>query len=298
MNNTPEKKGNQVYTRRDYGDQNAGYPYEYLTQNTDLPLLTEAEEKQYTLAFRAGGPEAEGALEQLTSRNIRLVIDIAKNYQGRGLPFPDLVQEGNIGLLRAIHKFDPDKGFRLSTYATWWIRQGITRAIADSGRAIRIPVHRHDEISRMHREAAKLTQLLGHYPTDEELADFLEIEESTVQELRRIGKRPLSLNLPLDEEDSDAMEFGELIADPDQETVSRTDDTNRHKKLMSLLNAMDKRKNLLLQLRFGFYDGRVYTLEEVGEIMGLTRERIRQIEKEALGELRFQLRRFRSADNI
>ena len=230
------------------------------------------------------------AREHLITANSRLVISVAKKYNNRGVPFLDLIQEGNIGLIRATKKFDYRRGHKFSTYATWWIRQAITRAIADQGRTIRIPVHMGDQINKLLRQQHKLTQTLGRDPTSEEIGEALEITTEKVDQIKKIARRPLSLETPTDDEgDSVLYDFIE-----DEESPS-PDDLAAHnllqQQLVLIFNDLPPREVRILQLRYGLLDGKVYTLEEVGRKMGVTRERVRQIESQALGRLRTPLLR-------
>jgi RNA polymerase primary sigma factor len=225
------------------------------------------------------------AREHLITANSRLVISVAKKYMGRGVPFLDLIQEGNIGLIRAAKKFDYRRGHKFSTYATWWIRQAVTRAIADQGRTIRVPVHMGDQINKLLRVQHQLTQRLGRDPSVEELANSLEVTPQKVENMIQVARRPLSLETPTaDEEDS---VLGDFIQD---EEVPAPDETATYnllrEHLESVLNSLPPREVRILQLRYGLLDGQAYTLEEVGRKMGVTRERVRQIEAQALSRLR------------
>jgi len=225
------------------------------------------------------------AREHLITANSRLVISVAKKYMGRGVPFLDLIQEGNIGLIRATKKFEFRRGYKFSTYATWWIRQAVTRAIADQGRTIRVPVHMGDQINRLLRVQHQLTQSLGRKPTVDELADALEVPPKKVENMIQVARRPLSLELPTDDEE-DSM-LGDFIEDDE---VPPPDDTATYnllkEHLVTLLDSLPPREVRILQLRYGLLDGQSYTLEEVGRKMGVTRERVRQIEAQALSRLR------------
>lgn len=225
------------------------------------------------------------AREHLISANSRLVISVAKKYIGRGVPFLDLIQEGNIGLIRATNKFEYQRGHKFSTYATWWIRQAVTRSIADQSRTIRIPVHMGDQINKMLRASHQLTQRLGRSPTPEELADELDIELSKVEQMLDIARRPLSLEMPTDDEgDStlgDFIEDGDSPAPPDRVSGIILRDL-----LMEILVDLPPREVKILQMRYGLLDGETYTLEQVGNKFGVTRERVRQIEAQALSRLR------------
>lgn len=226
-----------------------------------------------------------GAREHLITANSRLVISVAKKYMGRGVPFLDLIQEGNIGLIRATKKFDYRRGHKFSTYATWWIRQAVTRAIADQGRTIRVPVHMGDQINKLLRVQHQLTQRLGRDPTVEELADELEVPPKKVENMIQVARRPLSLETPTDDEEDSVL--GDFIEDDE---ATPPDDTATYNLLREhlgeVLNSLPPREVRILQLRYGLLDGQAYTLEEVGRKMGVTRERVRQIEAQALSRLR------------
>ena len=225
------------------------------------------------------------AREHLITANSRLVISVAKKYMGRGVPFLDLIQEGNIGLIRAAKKFDYRRGHKFSTYATWWIRQAVTRAIADQGRTIRVPVHMGDQINRLLRTSHQLTQMLGRDPTTEELAESLNVTPKKVENMIQVARRPISLETPTDEEEdsilSDFIQDDESPAPTDIVTHSLL-----REQLRDVLHSLPPREVRILQLRYGLHDGQSYTLEEVGRKMGVTRERVRQIEAQALSRLR------------
>ena len=225
------------------------------------------------------------AREHLVTANSRLVISVAKKYMGRGVPFLDLIQEGNIGLIRAAKKFDYRRGHKFSTYATWWIRQAVTRAIADQGRTIRVPVHMGDQINKLLRAQHQLTQRFGRDPTIDELSDALGVTPQKVETMIRVARRPLSLETPTDDgEDSTLADF---IQDNDSPIPDETATYNILKEhLGSVLEGLPPREVRILQLRYGLLDGKSYTLEEVGRKMGVTRERVRQIEAQALSRLR------------
>lgn len=225
------------------------------------------------------------AREHLITANSRLVISVAKKYMGRGVPFLDLIQEGNIGLIRAAKKFDYRRGHKFSTYATWWIRQAVTRAIADQGRTIRVPVHMGDQINKLLRVQHQLTQRLGRDPTVEELAIALDVTLQKVENMIQVARRPLSLETPTDDEEDSVL--GDFIQD---EEVPAPDETATYnllrEHLENVLDSLPPREVRILQLRYGLLDGQAYTLEEVGRKMGVTRERVRQIEAQALSRLR------------
>ena len=225
------------------------------------------------------------AREHLVTANSRLVISVAKKYMGRGVPFLDLIQEGNIGLIRATKKFDYRRGHKFSTYATWWIRQAVTRAIADQGRTIRVPVHMGDQINKLLRIQHQLTQKLGRDPSIDELADALDVTPKKVENMIKVSRRPLSLETPTDNEDDSVL--GDFIEDDEIPAPDETATYNLLKEHLSvILNSLPPREVRILQLRYGLLDGQAYTLEEVGRKMGVTRERVRQIEAQALSRLR------------
>jgi len=280
----------------------------YLKEVSRVPLLTAEEEVELAQRIERGRMAREelakgnvsarrrtelrrliedgwAAREHLITANSRLVISVAKKYMGRGVPFLDLIQEGNIGLIRATKKFDYRRGHKFSTYATWWIRQAVTRAIADQGRTIRVPVHMGDQINKLLRVQHQLTQKLGRAPKVEELAEALEVPPKKVENMIQVARRPLSLETPTDNEEDSVL--GDFIEDEDSPPP---DDTATHHLLQDhLVEVMDNlppREVRILQLRYGILDGQAYTLEEVGRKMGVTRERVRQIEAQALSRLR------------
>ncbi len=227
----------------------------------------------------------EAAREHLIRANTRLVVSVAKRYMGQGVPFADLIQEGNLGLMRAVDKFEPERGHKLSTYATWWIRQAITRALADQGRTIRLPVHMGDRIRQLYRTARQLEQKLGRPATPEEIAESMELDPLQVRWMLRISRHPVSLEQPVGEEEESTL--GNFIEDEDSPAPPEiAGNSLLREKLEELLETLTPREARILRLRYGLDNGRTYTLEEVGNKFGLTRERIRQIEAEALNRLR------------
>lgn len=254
----------------------------YLKEIGKVPLLTADEEKELAQAIEEGDEEAK---DHLVEANLRLVVSIAKRYTGRGMSFLDLIQEGNLGLLKAVEKFDYTKGFKFSTYATWWIRQAITRAIADQARTIRIPVHMVETINKLIRTQRNLVQELGRDPEIEEIAAEMGISEDKVREIMKISQEPVSLEKPIGEEEDSHL--GDFI--PDDDAPSPADQaayTLLKEQLMEVLATLTPREEEVLRLRFGLKDGRTRTLEEVGRQFNVTRERIRQIEAKALRKLR------------
>lgn len=254
----------------------------YLREIGRVTLLSPEEEVELAKRVEAGD---EAALQTFVLANLRLVVSIAKRYAGRGLPLLDLIQEGNLGLMHAVHKYDWRRGFRFSTYASWWIRQAITRAIAEKGREIRLPEHIVDQSNRVTRAAQELSQQLDREPTPEEIAEKAGMPAERVTEIMGYLPRPVSLEAPVGSEEG--MTLGAVVPSPElspEESASEEafkDDMER-----VLGEALTDRERLVLQLRFGLGDGRVYTLEEVGQQLGVTRERARQLEKQALGKLR------------
>lgn len=282
----------------------------YLKEMSRVPLLSLEEEQSLAKRIEAGRgariemanlsedsaatlqdqlwiliKDGEQAWEHLIKANTRLVVSVAKKYMSRGVPFLDLIQEGNLGLIKAIEKFDYTRGFRFSTYATWWIRQSITRSIADQGRTIRIPVHMIDRIRELYKVSHSLEQKLGRKPLVDEISREMQVDIRKVQWMMRVSMLPLSLESPVgDEEDS---ELGMFVEDEDTPSpVEATYKSMLHDKINEVLNTLSPREARIIRLRFGLDSGRAYTLEEVGEKFGLTRERIRQIEGKALRQLR------------
>ena len=266
----------------------------YLKEIGQVPLLSTEEEQRLARAARAGDADAR---RRLSEANLRLVVSVAKRYAGRGLPFLDLIQEGNLGLMKAAEKFEPDRGFKFSTYATWWIRQSITRAIADQGRTIRIPVHLVEHINRVRKTAGELLRKNGREPTAEEIAVRLEMEPDRVRELLQLAQEPVSLETPVGEEEDAHLE--DFIQD--EEAGIPVDEAGRQllrRELMSVLKSLTPREERVITLRFGLDDGRPRTLEELGKEFNVTRERIRQIEAKALRKLRHPSRAKRLRDYL
>lgn len=254
----------------------------YLKEIGKVPLLSAEEEMN--LAQRIENDDQE-AKKRLAEANLRLVVSIAKRYVGRGMLFLDLIQEGNLGLLKAVEKFDYRKGFKFSTYATWWIRQAITRAIADQARTIRIPVHMVETINKLIRVSRQLLQELGREPAPEEIAKEMEMEVEKVREIMKIAQEPVSLETPIGEEEDSHL--GDFIPDDDAPAPAEAAAyTMLKEQLMDVLDTLTPREEKVLRLRFGLDDGRARTLEEVGKEFKVTRERIRQIEAKALRKLR------------
>ena len=280
----------------------------YLKEVSRVPLLTAEEEVELAQRIERGRMAREelargkvtakrksdlrfliedgwAAREHLITANSRLVISVAKKYMGRGVPFLDLIQEGNIGLIRATKKFDYRRGHKFSTYATWWIRQAVTRAIADQGRTIRVPVHMGDQINKLLRTQHQLTQKLGRDPSIEELAEALDVIPKKVENMIKVSRRPLSLETPTDNEDDSVL--GDFIEDNEIPAPDVTATYNLLREHLELvMDTLPPREVRILQLRYGLLDGQAYTLEEVGRKMGVTRERVRQIEAQALSRLR------------
>jgi RNA polymerase primary sigma factor len=280
----------------------------YLKEVSRVPLLTAEEEVDLAQRIERGRMAREelakgnvssrrrmelrkliedgwAAREHLITANSRLVISVAKKYMGRGVPFLDLIQEGNIGLIRATKKFDYRRGHKFSTYATWWIRQAVTRAIADQGRTIRVPVHMGDQINKLLRIQHQLTQRLGREPTVDELALSLDVPPKKVENMIQVARRPLSLETPTDDEEDSVL--GDFIEDDEAPPPDESATYNLLREhLEDVLNGLPPREVRILQLRYGLLDGQAYTLEEVGRKMGVTRERVRQIEAQALSRLR------------
>ncbi|KHF41871.1 MULTISPECIES: RNA polymerase sigma factor RpoD [Bacillaceae] len=264
----------------------------YLKEIGRVPLLSAEEEIELAKRIEQGDEEAK---RRLAEANLRLVVSIAKRYVGRGMLFLDLIQEGNMGLIKAVEKFDYEKGYKFSTYATWWIRQAITRAIADQARTIRIPVHMVETINKLIRVQRQLLQDFGREPTPEEVAQEMELTPDKVREILKIAQEPVSLETPIGEEDDSHL--GDFIED--QEALAPSDAAAYEllkEQLEDVLDTLTDREENVLRLRFGLDDGRTRTLEEVGKVFGVTRERIRQIEAKALRKLRHPSRSKRLKD--
>ena len=253
----------------------------YLKEIGRVPLLSAEEEAALARAAQAGD---EDARRRLSEANLRLVVSVAKRYAGRGLPFLDLIQEGNLGLMKAAEKFEPDRGFKFSTYATWWIRQSITRAIADQARTIRIPVHMVETINRMRQATNQLVYQNGHEPTPEELAKAMDMSVERVREIQRMAQEPASLESPVGEEEDSSL--GDFVADENAEAPGKAADRAMvAQQINQALKSLTPREEKVIRLRFGLDDGRPRTLEEVGRDFGVTRERVRQIEAKAIRKL-------------
>ena len=266
----------------------------YLKEIGRVPLLTAQQEADLARAAQDGD---EDARRRLSEANLRLVVSVAKRYAGRGLPFLDLIQEGNLGLMKAAEKFEPDRGFKFSTYATWWIRQSITRAIADQGRTIRIPVHLVESINRVKKTAGELLRKNGREPTAEELAVRLDMEPDRIRELLQLAQDPISLETPVGEEEDAHLE--DFIQD--EEAGIPADEAGRQllrRELLGVLKSLTPREERVITLRFGLEDGRARTLEELGREFNVTRERVRQIEAKALRKLRHPSRAKRLRDYL
>ena len=274
----------ELQETEDYADQlSTDDPVRmYLKEIVKVPLLTAEEEQDLAKRMTEGDEEAR---KKLTEANLRLVVSIAKRYVGRGMLFLDLIQEGNLGLIRAVEKFDYTKGYKFSTYATWWIRQAITRAIADQARTIRIPVHMVETINKVIRVSRQLLQELGHDPSAEEIAQAMDLPPEKVREILKVAQEPVSLETPIGEEEDSHL--GDFIPDEEASAPSEVASLSLlREQLFDVMDTLTPREKKVLELRFGLTDGRTRTLEEVGREFGVTRERIRQIEAKALRKLR------------
>ncbi|HWF19132.1 MAG TPA: sigma-70 family RNA polymerase sigma factor [Verrucomicrobiae bacterium] len=262
----------------------------YLREIGQVRLLTPQEEIELAARIKKGDKKAR---EQMIKANLRLVVKIARDYEGIGLPLLDLISEGNIGLMKAVERFDPAKGGKLSTYGSWWIKQSIKRALANQSKTIRLPVHLVDKISKMRRTALKLQEILGREPTDEELAEELGISATRVGQMRTAAIRPASLDAPIGDEDSN--NFAEVVQDENADTpYELLEEKTVVKMLQEMVTTLDPREATILRARFGLDGGSQRTLEQVGEKFGVTRERVRQIQNIALKKLRKMIEKFES----
>jgi RNA polymerase primary sigma factor len=269
-----------------YDDSDAGFKI-YLREIGQTPLLTIEEEIELAAKIKRGNKEARA---KMIKANLRLVVKIAHDYSNLGLPLLDLVSEGNIGLMKAVERFDPAKGGKLSTYAAWWIKQSIKRALANQAKTIRLPVHLVDKIAKIKRVSMSMSEALGREPTDEELADEVGISASKLSQLRTVSIRPASLDAPMNDEDG--TEFGEIVGDDAAvDPAENLSDKNLQEEVSDLLGVLDARERKIIMSRFGLDGGNSRTLEEVGQRFGVTRERIRQLQNIALAKLRRALRK-------
>lgn len=259
----------------------------YLREISKTPLLTVEEEIELAAKIKDGDAEARA---HMIRANLRLVVKIAQDYANYGLPVTDLISEGNIGLMKAVERFDPEKGGKLSTYAAWWIKQSIKRALANQSKTIRLPVHMVDKIAKMRRISSMLAEALGREPTDEELADEVGLPRRKLAMLKQASQRPTSLDAPIN--DGESTEFGEIISDDRAENpLDMLADKNLHGEIDGLLSVLDDRERRIIDERFGLNGKKPLTLEEVGREFGVTRERIRQLQNSALGKMRRALRK-------
>jgi RNA polymerase primary sigma factor len=259
----------------------------YLREIGQIPLLTPDEEIELAARIKKGDKEARA---KMIRANLRLVVKIAHDYANLGLPLLDLISEGNIGLMKAVERFDPAKGGKLSTYAAWWIKQSIKRALANQSKTIRLPVHLVDKISKMRRVALQMSEELGREPTDDELAEEVGLSSSKVSQLKTVSIRPASLDAPISDDDS--TEFGEIVGDMEAQTpFEKLRDQNLRDEVSELLSVLDEREKKIIYSRFGLDGGKAKTLEEVGKKFGVTRERIRQLQNIALMKLRRALQK-------
>ena len=269
-----------------YDDSDSGFKI-YLREIGQTPLLTIQEEIDLAAKIKKGDMKARALM---IKANLRLVVKIAHDYGNLGLPLLDLVSEGNIGLMKAVERFDPAKGGKLSTYAAWWIKQSIKRALANQSKTIRLPVHLVDKIAKVKRLAMAMSEVLGREPTDDELAEEVGISAAKLSQLRTVSIRPASLDAPMN--DDDGTEFGELVGDADAvDPAENLSDKNMQEELTDLLGVLDARERKIINSRFGLDGGKARTLEEVGQKFGVTRERIRQLQTIALAKLRRALRK-------
>ncbi|MGD9683173.1 MAG: RNA polymerase sigma factor RpoD [Candidatus Obscuribacterales bacterium] len=269
----------------------------YLKEIGSIPLLTATQEIELARKIGTGGADGAIAKRQLVQANLRLVVSIAKKYSGRGMQFLDLIQEGNLGLIRAAEKFDHERGFRFSTYATWWIRQAITRAIADQARTIRVPVHMVEMINKVKKTTRQLSQEKGSKPSDEEIAAAMQISVQKLRDIMKVASEPISLETPVGKEDD--TRIGDFVEDTDAETpMNAITQELLREDIIAVMAVLSPRERDVLRLRFGLDDGRIRTLEEVGQLFGVTRERIRQIEAKALRKLRHPNRSRKLRDYI
>ncbi len=269
-----------------YDDSDSGFKI-YLREIGQTPLLTPEQEVQLAARIKKGDKEARS---QMIRANLRLVVKIAHDYANLGLPLLDLVSEGNIGLMKAVERFDPAKGGKLSTYAAWWIKQSIKRALANQSKTIRLPVHLVDKIAKIKRVSLSMSEELGREPTDQELADEVGLSAAKLSQLRTVSIRPASLDAPMNDEDG--TEFGEIVGDDNAvDPAENLSDKNLQEEIADLLRVLDDRERKIIMSRFGLDGGNSRTLEEVGEKFGVTRERIRQLQNIALAKLRRALRK-------
>jgi RNA polymerase primary sigma factor len=269
-----------------YDDSDSGFKI-YLREIGQTPLLTPEQEVQLAARIKKGDKEARS---QMIRANLRLVVKIAHDYANLGLPLLDLVSEGNIGLMKAVERFDPAKGGKLSTYAAWWIKQSIKRALANQSKTIRLPVHLVDKIAKIKRVSMSMSEELGREPTDQELADEVGLSAAKLSQLRTVSIRPASLDAPMNDEDG--TEFGEIVGDDNAvDPAENLSDKNLQEEIADLLRVLDDRERKIIMSRFGLDGGNSRTLEEVGEKFGVTRERIRQLQNIALAKLRRALRK-------
>ncbi len=264
-----------------YDDSDSGFKI-YLREIGKTPLLTPEEEIQLAARIKKGDGQAR---QHMIKANLRLVVKIAHDYGNFGMPLLDLVSEGNIGLMKAVERFDPAKGGKLSTYAAWWIKQSIKRALANQSKTIRLPVHLVDKIAKMRRVAVQMSEELGREPTDDELAEEVGIAAAKITQLKTVAIRPASLDAPLSEEDG--TEFGEMVGDDNAvDPAENLSDKDLQAEVTDLLHVLDDRERKIINSRFGLDGGKARTLEEVGKKFGVTRERIRQLQNIALAKLR------------